>query len=700
MKARLATESRLQAMVDTCRDRLVHRGPDDAGSWIDADAGIALGHRRLSIIDLSAAGHQPMVSLCGRYVLTYNGEIYNYRDLRRELKAAGVVFRGHSDTEVMLAGIAAWGLSDTLRKCNGMFAGAMWDRRLRTLSLFRDRFGQKPLYYGTAGKALVFASELHALVAHPDFDRTLDRASLDLFLRHGYVPAPGTIYQRARKLPPGTWVTLTAPDIATALELTPMTYWSAVEAARAALADPFDGDEAAAVETLDALLRDAVRSCMVADVPLGAFLSGGVDSSTVVALMQAQSDRPVKTFSIGYRQEEYNEARYARSVARHLGTDHTELYVTPSDAQAVIPRLPDFYSEPFADSSQIPTFLVSELARRNVTVALSGDGGDELFAGYNRYLLGRRLVAALAHFPLGLRQRAAYAVLAIPVAMWDAVAGIARPFLSEQYHFTGTRGHKLATIILAADDAELYLRLTSLWHEPYSLMNGSRVESPTLAALRSAPRADFVLKMMYADSVTYLPDDILAKLDRASMAVSLEARIPLLDHRVYEFAWRLPLAWKLRDGAGKHILRQVLYRYVPKALIERPKMGLAYRSANGCAAISRIGRKRSSTRVAFEEMAFSIRPRFGVVGPITSRVGTTGNTSCGPFSCSRPGMSAGTRRRDAISTAKPIVWQIRFQCSLAKRNLHRRHLLVRFSGAAIALGLSSSSQHCRPAVPK
>lgn len=566
---------RLEALVNSCRDRLAHRGPDDAGSWIDGEAGIALGHRRLSIIDLSAAGRQPMISRCERHVLAFNGEIYNCLDLRGELEAAGDEFRGHSDTEVMLAGIVRWGLSDTLRKCNGMFAGAVWDRRLRRLSLFRDRFGQKPLYYGLAGRAIIFASELGALVAHPDFDRALDLTSLELFLRHGYVPAPGTIYRRVRKLQPGTSVTFVASDIAVALELVPARYWSADEAVRSALADPFVGDETAAVEALDTLLRDAVRICMVADVPLGAFLSGGIDSSTVVALMQAQSDKPVRTFSIGYRQEEYNEARYAAAVARHLGTDHTELYVTPSDAQAVIPRLPDFYSEPFADASQIPTFLVSQLARHHVTVTLSGDGGDELFAGYNRYLFGRRLVAMLAHVPLGIRRRAAHAVLAVPVPVWDAAVGIARPFLPAQFQISlpGSQGHKLATIVLAADDAEIYLRLTSLWHEPHSLVNGMRAESPTLLALRSAPQADFVLKMMYADSVTYLPDDVLAKVDRASMAVSLESRIPLLDHRVYEFAWRLPLAWKLKDGEGKRILRQVLYRYVPRALIERPKMG-------------------------------------------------------------------------------------------------------------------------------
>ncbi len=566
---------RLQAMIDACRDRLAHRGPDDADSWIDAEAGVALGHRRLSIIDLSAAGRQPMISACGRYVLAFNGEIYNYLDLRRDLKATGEEFRGHSDTEVMLAGIARWGLPDTLRRCNGMFAGALWDRQSRTLGLFRDRFGQKPLYYGWAGRALVFGSELGALAAHPDFDRSLDRASLELFLLHGYVPAPGTIYRRVRKLPPGTWLTFSANDISLALDLTPVTYWSAVEAARTALADPFDGDEAAAVEALDALLRDAVRLCMVADVPLGAFLSGGIDSSTVVALMQAQSEKPVRTFSIGFREEQYDEARHAAAVARHLGTDHTDLYVSQSDAQAVIPRLPDLYSEPFADSSQIPTYLVSELARRQVTVTLSGDGGDELFGGYNRYVIGSRLMSILARVPRALRQGAAHAVLAVPVASWDTAAGIADCCLPARFHVTraGDRAHKLATMVLAADNDEVYQRLTSVWQEPCSLVNGTAVESPTLVALRTAPNADFVLKMMYADSVTYLPDDILAKVDRASMAVSLEARIPLLDHRVYEFAWRLPLAWKLRNGLGKHILRRVLHRYVPEALIERPKMG-------------------------------------------------------------------------------------------------------------------------------
>ena len=566
--------AQLQAMIDACRDRLAHRGPDDADSWIDAEAGIALGHRRLSIIDLSAAGRQPMLSACGRYVITFNGEIYNYIDLRRDLEAAGEGFRGHSDTEVMLAGIARWGLPDTLRKCNGMFAGAVWDRRLRTLSLFRDRFGQKPLYYGWAGRALVFGSELGALTVHPKFDRALDRTSLDLFLRHGYVPAPRTIYGSVHKLPPGTWTSWTADGLVNARSA-PVTYWSAFETARTALADPFEGDEAAAVETLDALLRDAVQRCMVADVPLGAFLSGGIDSSTVVALMQAQSERPVKTFSIGFREAQYNEARYAAAVARHLGTDHTELFISETDAQAVIPRLPDLYSEPFADSSQIPTYLVSELARRQVTVALSGDGGDELFGGYPRYVSGGRLMAILARVPRPLQQGAAHAVLAVPVAAWDTAARIADRCLPARFNLThaGYRGHRWATIILAAEDAEVYRRLISIWQEPCSLVNGTAIEDPVLVALRSAPEADFILRMMYTDSVTYLPDDILAKVDRASMAVGLEARIPLLDHRVYEFAWRLPLAWKLCNGVGKQLLRQVLYRYVPKPLIERPKMG-------------------------------------------------------------------------------------------------------------------------------
>jgi asparagine synthase (glutamine-hydrolysing) len=567
---------RLQAMIDACRDRLVHRGPDDAASWIDAEDGIALGHRRLSIIDLSAAGRQPMLSARGRYVLAFNGEIYNYVDLRRDLEAMGDGFRGHSDTEVMLAGVARWGLPDTLRKCNGMFAGAVWDRRLRTLSLFRDRFGQKPLYYGWAGGSLVFGSELGALTAHPKLDRALDRTSLELFLRHGYVPAPRTIYDRVHKLPPGTWTSCTADDLVNA-QLTPVAYWSAAEAARTGLADPFSGDEAAAIETLDALLRDAVRRCMAADVPLGAFLSGGIDSSTVVALMQAQSAEPVRTFSIGFHEEQYNEARYAAAVARHLGTDHTELYISEPDAQAVVPRLPDLYSEPLADSSQIPTYLVSELARRQVTVSLSGDGGDELFGGYHRYVSGSRLMAILARVPRPLQQGAAHAVLAVPVAAWNIAARIADRCLPANFNMTqaGYRGHRWATIVLAAEDAEVYRRLISIWQEPCSLMNGTATEDPVFIALRSAPETDFVLRMMYTDSVTYLPDDILAKVDRASMAVSLEARIPLLDHRVYEFAWRLPLVWKLCNGVGKHLLRQVLYRYVPKALIERPKMGFS-----------------------------------------------------------------------------------------------------------------------------
>lgn len=559
---------RLEAQVRAMADTIRHRGPDDGGTWTDAAAGIALGHRRLSILDLSPLGHQPMESACGRWIIAFNGEIYNFGDLRAGLEAAGEVFKGHSDTEVLIQGCARWGVAETVRRANGMFAFALWDRRERTLTLGRDRFGQKPLYYGRCGSVVLFGSELKALRAHPAFDAAIDRGALALFLRHGYVPAPLTIHAGIHKLPPGTLLTIPADG---ALGR-PQPYWSASAAAEAGLAAPFAGSPEEAVDALEKLLRDAVGLCMVADVPLGAFLSGGIDSSTVVALMQAQSARPVKTFSIGFDVQGFNEADHARAVARHLGTDHTELTVTEAEAQAVILRLPTLYDEPFADSSQIPTFLVSELARRHVTVGLSGDGGDELFCGYNRYGHGFQLARTLAPLPHALRKAAAWGITATPVGTYDSIAR-AVPRLNRLSQ-VGDKAHKLAGIIDAPDWQAMYHRLTSYWQRPLDAVPGG-IEPWTLHADPSAwPGLDGPIhQMMLLDALTYLPDDILVKVDRAAMGVSLEGRIPLLDHRVYEFAWSLPLALKRRDGVGKWPLREVLARHVPRALFERPKMG-------------------------------------------------------------------------------------------------------------------------------
>jgi asparagine synthase (glutamine-hydrolysing) len=542
-------------------DALVHRGPDDAGEWTDADAGVAVGFRRLAIIDLSPAGHQPMISASGRFVATLNGEIYNFEELRRELRAAGLApeFRGHSDTEVMLAAFDAWGVEAAVRRFNGMFAIAAWDRSSRRLHLVRDRMGVKPLYYGFAGRTFMYGSELKALRRHPDFAGRIDRGALRLYLRYMYIPAPHTIYEGFAKLMPGTILTF---DPATRRTETTL-YWSVCDAAVRGMEHRFAGSEEEASRELEALLRDSIGIRMVADVPLGVFLSGGVDSSLVTALMQAQSSSAVKTFAIGFTDAAYNEAPFAAAVARHLGTDHTELTMTEDDVVALIPRLPAMYDEPFADSSQIPTHLVSALARRHVTVSLSGDGGDELFGGYVRYFVGQRVFRALGAVPAPLRPPLGRALTALSPQAWDRV--------TFRRHF-GERVHKVARV-LAADDADaMYFELVSHWPDIVIGGNGAS-EAPVTDRLGWPPLADAVERMMFFDQISYLPDDILAKVDRASMAASLESREPLLDYRLVEFAWTLPLSMKVRGGKGKRVLRRVLYRYVPESLIERPKMG-------------------------------------------------------------------------------------------------------------------------------
>ncbi len=559
----------MAAQARRCADAIGHRGPDAADVWVDAEAGLALGHRRLAILDLSPHGHQPMASHCGRYVVAYNGEIYNFRALRAALEAEGERFRGHSDTEVLLQAVVRWGLPRTLEQANGMFAFALWDRRERVLTLGRDRFGQKPLYYGRCGRTVLFGSELKALRAHPAFDAAVDRGALTLFLRHGYVPAPYTIFEGIAKLPAGSTVVITSDGRIQE----PRPYWSAAAVADAARAEPFRGTPDEAVDELEALLGDAVGQCMVSDVSLGAFLSGGIDSSTVVALMQAQSSRPVRTFSIGFDVPGFDEAAHAKAVAAHLGTEHVELYVTEADAQAVIPRLPTIYDEPFADSSQIPTFLVCELARRHVTVGLSGDGGDELFCGYNRYGQGFAMARRLGWLPRRLRSLGAGAMTAVPPAAYDRMMATLVPRRGRIPQF-GDKMHKLADIVDAPQWQAMYNRMTSLWQDPARVVIGGH-EPPTLQAdgANWPPLDGPVHQMMLLDTRTYLPDDILVKVDRAAMAVGLEGRMPLLDHRVFAFAWRLPLAMKTLNGQSKWPLRQVLYRHVPRELVERPKMG-------------------------------------------------------------------------------------------------------------------------------
>jgi asparagine synthase (glutamine-hydrolysing) len=571
-------EDDLRRLARGMADRIRHRGPDDGGEWADAGAGVAFGFRRLAIQDLSPAGHQPMESASGRYVISFNGEVYNFGDIRRELERDGLApdFRGHSDTEVMLAAFEAWGLQGALRRFVGMFALALWDRRERLLHLVRDRVGIKPLYYGWSGATLLWGSELEALRGHPAFRGEVDRGALGLLLRHGYVPAPHSIYRGIRKLPPGTVLTFAAGALRDGQWPEPVPYWSARAVAEAGEADPFAGTDEEAVDRLDAAIRDAVGLRMIADVPLGAFLSGGVDSSLVAAMMQAGSGRPVRTFSIGFREAAFDEAPHARAVARHLGTDHTELYVSAGDAMQVIPRLPSLFSEPFADSSQIPTFLVSELARRHVTVSLSGDGGDELFAGYTRYPRVAGLSERIGAVPRPLRAGAAAAMAAAAPggrALWSGMSAVVPGRWSRGNPWDKVA--KLAELLRTEHGETLYRRMISHWDDPSLALRGRHAESSSVLATRAdwASLRSPLQRLMYLDTVSYLPDDILVKVDRASMAVSLEARVPLLDHRVVELAWRLPLRLKVRGGQGKWILRQVLDRYVPRALIERPKMG-------------------------------------------------------------------------------------------------------------------------------
>jgi asparagine synthase (glutamine-hydrolysing) len=569
-------EASLKEVAGRMADALRHRGPDDAGLWCDLQAGIVLAHRRLSILDLSSAGHQPMHSADGRYTIVFNGEIYNFSQLRTALEDAGEAprWRGHSDTEVLLAAINAWGIERALTASVGMFAFGLWDREARSLHLARDRMGEKPLYYGWAGDAFVFGSELKALRAAPRFDTAIDRAALGLFVRTGWIPAPSCIYENARKLLPGTRLEISERAIAQREWPVPKPYWSLRQAAVDGKRTPLDGDEASIANALDERLRESIRGQMVADVPLGAFLSGGVDSSTVVALMQAQSDRPVRTYTIGFRESQYDEAEQARAVARHLGTEHTELYITPGEALAVVPRLPSVYDEPFADASQIPTIFVAELARRHVTVSLSGDGGDELFGGYSRYAWGAALHARLGHLPVFARGAIARGLTVLSPQRWNKLFEAAAPVLpaAARQRLPGDKLHKLASALPYRSPEDLYGRLLRLWPSSIVLDHRGRGDSddpPTEEILTVAE------SMMLRDATSYLPDDILVKVDRAAMAVSLETRVPMLDHRVVEFAWQLPLDYKIRGTRGKHILRRVLARYVPPALTERAKMGFS-----------------------------------------------------------------------------------------------------------------------------
>ncbi|MCZ2207537.1 asparagine synthase (glutamine-hydrolyzing) [Cylindrospermopsis raciborskii] len=562
--------NQLKSVASCMSDKLVHRGPDSGGVWADETSGVVLAHRRLAILDLSPEGHQPMSSANGRYVIVFNGEIYNFLDLRRELTSLGHTFRGTSDTEVMLASFIQWGIHTSLKKFNGMFAFALWDRQENLLHLGRDRLGEKPLYYGWVGKTLLFSSELKAIKTYPCFNPKINRDALALFFRHSYIPSPYSIYDEIYKLTPGTLLTWDGSSNC----VNPTPYWSARVTTEFGVSHPFTGSDQEAVATMESLLLDAVKLRMVADVPLGAFLSGGIDSTTIVALMQSQTSLPVKTFTIGFHESAYNEAKHAKAIAQYLHTDHTELYITPDETMSVIPQLPTLYDEPFSDPSQVPTFLLSQITKRGVTVSLSGDAGDELFCGYNHYLLANKIWRSIGWMPMIFKQLAAKALNLLSVQLVNPIWGLRDLLPSHWQQSNIFKLHKLGEVISVSDSEKMYLELISNWKDPNSLVLGG-LEPLTNMTNREcwADLSSFYHKMMFFDLIMYLPEDILVKVDRATMGVGLEARVPLLDHRVVEFAWRIPLSMKIRNGQGKWLLRQILYKYVPQHLVERPKMG-------------------------------------------------------------------------------------------------------------------------------
>jgi asparagine synthase (glutamine-hydrolysing) len=550
-----------QSVLKNMLKAITHRGPDDEGIWNEGN--IYLGHRRLSIVDLSSAGHQPMLSACGQFVIAFNGEIYNFQEIRQELeKIKPFDWMGHSDTEVMLAAIATWGMDQAIGKFNGMFAFALWDRKANLLTLARDRFGEKPLYYSQNNKRIIFGSELTCLEQFPDLQKDIDREALGEYFKYSYIPAPWSIYKAVKKLKPAHYL-VWSPENGIVQE---SCYWDIQAIAEKSQKNILNLSDQDAIERLDGLLKDSISMRMIADVPLGTFLSGGIDSSVVSAVMQQQSSVPIRTFSIGFDIEGYNEAQHASAVAKHLGTNHTEQYVTGNDAMAVVPQLGALYDEPFADSSQIPMYLVSRIAKQHVTVCLSGDGGDELFGGYSRYFLTPRIMSKLKKLPL--RHQIKFLLEKTPIYLLDVLAKIVRQLT--KLPVTATKLKTFAPLLSATNQYELYRMLMMCWRDPQAVVLGC---SNAYDISYKFELKDFVHVMMLHDTLTYMPGDILTKVDRAAMAVSLEGRIPLLDHRIAEFAWQLPLSQKIRDNNGKWLLRQVLYQYVPQQLIDRPKMG-------------------------------------------------------------------------------------------------------------------------------
>lgn len=578
--SQVGSQSGLLALAGKMNSRLSHRGPDAAGGWADPETGLALGHRRLAILDLSPEGAQPMLSHDGRFVIAFNGEIYNHGNIRLEVDrftSGRTAWRGRSDTEVMLTAISLWGVREALQRFEGMFAFALWDRNERVLILARDRIGEKPLYHGWVGKALLFGSELKSFRVFPDWKGEINRDAIALMMRFNCIPDSHCIYKDFHKLPPGHLMTVSPrsggrPDVS--LEA----YWKATDAVAGAKKNAFRADPAEALEHLDRELRGSIARQMMADVPLGAFLSGGIDSSLIVALMQAQSPRPVKTFTIGFKQEGYNEAEQAREVARHIGTEHHELYLEWDRGLEVIGKLPALYDEPFSDSSQIPTYLVSKMARESVKVCLSGDGGDELFGGYNRYTWGPALWKRIGWLPTAMRKTAAMAIATISPQSWDRGFSGLKSVIPDRLSLKnpGEKVHKFAENMGASNPMDMYRGFLSHWRNPSALVLGATEPTTELDRPEGWPYVPtFAETMMYLDLVGYLPGDILVKVDRAAMGVSLETRIPFLSHKVLDIAWRLPLEFKIRGGQGKWLLRQLLYRHVPRELVDRPKMGFA-----------------------------------------------------------------------------------------------------------------------------
>lgn len=566
-----------QSALHQMTDVIVHRGPDAQGHWADPDAGVGLGHRRLSILDLSEAGAQPMFSASGRYVIVFNGELYNHNTLRDELEKikAAPQWRGHSDTETLLAAVEVWGLEQTLRKSTGMFAIALWDKQDQKLLLARDRAGEKPLYYGIHQGALLFGSELKSIKKSPGFKGEIDKNVLSLYFQYNAVPEPYCIYKGFYKLKPGSILEITHKDIKSNQLPTPVTYWSLAEAATRGLKDPFKGSDAEAVNHLEKLIGESIREQSIADVPLGAFLSGGIDSSTVVAMMQAQSSGTVKTFTIGFDVAAYNEAEHAKKVAAHLGTEHHEMYVTSQQALDVIPKLPHIYCEPFSDSSQVPTFLVSQLAKQHVTVSLSGDAADELFGGYGRYQLSQGMWGKISSVPAPLRKMAYSLIHSLSTSQWDTLLNTVRFALpGDLKNFaSGHRAHKFAGLLKLNTIGELYQQLVTHWPGDGIVLDGRPLPVIYTDESMVPEGLDQTASLMFKDILGYMCTDILVKVDRAGMANSLETRVPFLAPNVIEFSQQLPMKYKIRDGQAKWILRQILYKYVPKTIIERPKMG-------------------------------------------------------------------------------------------------------------------------------